>query len=247
MAEALKLSKSYIAQVETGAKEGGPKLLRSIEAMEKSPLPGEHFEKIKGHFSDLLKRLQKEDGWTADDIADVLQMPVAEAESLLNGSRTATSELWKRVEESFEKTRPRGDIMRDVKFEPLRYIPVISWAQAGQFVDFEELPTDWQDRIPTNVKDPKAVAVEIRGDSMEPYFRAGDRVILLPSQEPQNGDIVVAKFKNDGIALKLYHDKNEGRVVNLASYNTLYPPQDYERTASEWIIPCDSVVKKLRH
>lgn len=196
-----------------------------------------------------IKALKKAQGWTQDDLAERLGISKSHASKLESGITNPSDKLIKSIEvlEASPRYRSRGDIMHDVKFEPLRYIPVISWAQAGISVDFEELPKDWQDRIPTNVKDPKAVAVEIRGDSMEPYFRAGDRVILLPSQDPQNGDIVVAKFKDDGIALKLYHDKQDGRIVNLASYNTLYPPQDYDRDAFEWIYPCDSLVKKLRH
>ena len=141
----------------------------------------------------------------------------------------------------------RGDIMRDVPLTKPRYIPLVSWAHAGVSEAYEELPKSWQSWVATDVTDPHAVAIEVRGDSMEPQIREGYRVIIVPSQEPRNGDLVVVKFADDGVALKLYHERDGGRIVNLASYNTLYPPQDYRREDFQWIAPVEDVIIKVRH
>ncbi len=140
----------------------------------------------------------------------------------------------------------RNGVMRDAEIITLRYIPVVSWAHAGEAFSFEELPKHWQGRVATDVKDPKAFAVDVRGDSMEPQIREGDTVILLPSQEPRNGDIVVVKFKDDGIALKLYHESRDGLTIHLASLNPVYPPCDYHPDDFDKIVPVESVVKKIR-
>ena len=144
-------------------------------------------------------------------------------------------------------TTARADIMRDVPLTKPRYIPLVSWTHAGASEAYEELPKSWQSWVPTDVTDPHAVAIEVRGDSMEPQIREGYRVIIVPSQEPRNGDLVVVKFSDDGIALKLYHERNGGKIINLASYNTLYPPQDYKREDFQWIAPVEDVIIKVRH
>jgi len=144
--------------------------------------------------------------------------------------------------------KPALDIMRDVSLSALRYIPVLSWAEAGRIiVAFDEMPENYLDKMPTDVHDPLAMGIEIRGNSMEPIIFEGDRVICLPSQEPRNGDIVVAKLANDGIVLKLYHETDNGKTIHLASFNPLYPPKTYQRSELERIVPVDSVLKKVRH
>lgn len=201
-------------------------------------------------FSQRMKALRKKRGWNQMDLAKALGRSKSYIAQLETDVGTPSDKLAHSLElleaaPGYDRP-PRGDIMRDVQLIGLRYIPVVSWAHAGEAVAFEELPKSWQEQIPSDVKDPKAFAVEVRGDSMEPQIRDGDRVILLPSQEPRNGDIVVVKFKDDGIALKLYHESQDGKTVHLASYNTLYPPRDYPVEAFEKIVPVESVVKRIR-
>src|SRR5277367_6163304 len=41
----------------------------------------------------------------------------------------------------------------------LRNLPVLSWAQAGQATDFERIPYDWEEVVPSDVTDERAFAV----------------------------------------------------------------------------------------
>jgi phage repressor protein C with HTH and peptisase S24 domain len=122
-------------------------------------------------------------------------------------------------------------------------IPVISWASAGRAAQYEELPRDWQKFIVTSdVPDKDAFAVEIEGDSMEPKFQPGDCAIAMPTMEPRNGCLVIAKLRDDGVVFKIY--QAAGGVVHLSSYNPIYPTLKYSPEEFHWIFPVFAVNKK---
>jgi SOS-response transcriptional repressor LexA len=128
----------------------------------------------------------------------------------------------------------------------LRKLPVLSWAQAGQATDFDEIPRDWNDVIPSDVSDERAFGVRLRGDSMEPRFSDGDIAILLPSIAPTNGETVVANLKDEGILCKIMHVQLDKNLITLSSYNPAYPPLERHRDQFHWIFPVSSVIKQLR-
>jgi SOS-response transcriptional repressor LexA len=64
----------------------------------------------------------------------------------------------------------------------LQKVPVISWVRAGgwQNVDDQFHPGDADDWIHTTATShPKAFALIVRGDSMEPLFLEGETIIVL--------------------------------------------------------------------
>jgi SOS-response transcriptional repressor LexA len=74
---------------------------------------------------------------------------------------------------------------------------------------------------------PYTVALTIKGDSMEPEFRAGDVIIVDPAIEPQPGDFVVARNSEQEATFKKYRPRGtdaEGhRVFELVPLNDDYP------------------------
>jgi len=128
----------------------------------------------------------------------------------------------------------------------LRNLPVLSWTQAGQAVDFSEIPRDWDEVVPSGVSDEHAFGVRLRGDSMEPRFSDGDIAILLPSIAPTNGEIVVVNLKNQGVLCKIMHVHLEKSLIKLSSYNPAYPPMEYHRDEFHWIFTVESIIKPLR-
>jgi SOS-response transcriptional repressor LexA len=128
----------------------------------------------------------------------------------------------------------------------LRKVPILSWAQAGQAHDFEQIPSDWEESVPSDVSDERAFGVRLRGDSMEPKFSEGDIAILLPSTAPTNGETVVANIKNQGILCKIMHVQLDKNLVKLSSYNPAYPPTEYHRDEFHWIFPVAAIIKQLR-
>jgi SOS-response transcriptional repressor LexA len=127
----------------------------------------------------------------------------------------------------------------------LRNLPILSWAQAGQATDFEEIPRDWEEVVPSDVTDELAFGVRVRGDSMEPKISEGDIAILLPNTMPTNGEIVVANIRDQGVLCKIMHVQLDKNLVKLSSYNPAFPPTEYHRNEFHWIFPVAVIIKQL--
>jgi SOS-response transcriptional repressor LexA len=132
---------------------------------------------------------------------------------------------------------------------PVRYIPVLSWVQAGSAVDFEQIPDDWLDMIPipAGVTDRTPFAVQLRGDSMEPKYSDGDVAVVMPETPARNGDVVIANIEDEGCSCKIMTlVGGDPSQVKLTSYNPAYPPMEYRREQFRWIHPVHSVTKVVR-
>jgi SOS-response transcriptional repressor LexA len=179
----------------------------------------------------------------------------AEAAKLLNIDRAYLSQV--------ERGRPPGNALRtrflliekasSIKVNGnvaaaygLRNLPILSWAQAGEAIDFEQIPSDWDEVVPSDVADERSFGVRLRGDSMEPKFSEGDIAILLPSTAPTNGEIVVANIRDQGVLCKIMHVQLDKKLVKLSSYNPAYPPTEYHRDEFHWIFPVAAIIKQLR-
>jgi phage repressor protein C with HTH and peptisase S24 domain len=179
----------------------------------------------------------------------------AEAAKLLDIDRSYLSQV-ERVRSPGKSLRTRFELLEkssSVKVNGnaspaygLRNLPVLSWAQAGQAHDFEEIPSDWEEVVPSDVTDERAFAVRLRGDSMEPRFSDGDIAVLLPGIAPTNGETVVANLKNQGVLCKIMHVQLDKNLVKLSSYNPAYPPTEYHRDEFNWIFPVATIIKQLR-
>ena len=128
----------------------------------------------------------------------------------------------------------------------LRNLPVLSWAQAAQTADLNEIPADWEEVVPSDVSDNRAFGVRLRSDAMEPKFSDGDIAIVLPGSTATNGEIVMANLRNQGTLCRIMHVQLDKNLVKLSSYNLAYPPTEYHRDEFHWIIPVASIIKHLR-
>lgn len=128
----------------------------------------------------------------------------------------------------------------------LRRIPVISWRQAGDIAQFDQMPDEYEDSVPTDIRDEKAFAVRLRGDSMEPRIEDGDLAIVLPSVAPTNGEIVLANLRDQGACCKIMHVQHDKNLVTLTSYNPAFPPMQHSRDDFHWMFPIVQVIKNLR-
>lgn len=189
---------------------------------------------------DSLKHLQELSGKTQEEIAEELGIGRTYLSQLFNGRKPSVHLV--RAILDLEKKYASTHI-------DLFAIPVLSWAQAGVAVAYEELPKEWQRQIsiPVNCPDKKAFGIELRGDSMEPRFYEGDTVVVMPNVRPRTGCLVVARLKNDGVMFKRFFMDESGEKVELLSYNPLYPPMHYSIEDFSWIYPVFSVLKDLWH
>jgi phage repressor protein C with HTH and peptisase S24 domain len=145
--------------------------------------------------------------------------------------------------EKATSVKPNGNVAASYG---LRNLPILSWAQAGQAHDFEQLPSDWAETVPSDVTDEHAFGFRLRGDSMEPKLSEGDIAILLPSTAATNGEIVVANVRDQGVLCKIMHVQLDKNLIKLSSYNPAYPPTEYHRDEFHWIFPVAAIVKQLR-
>lgn len=111
-----------------------------------------------------------------------------------------------------------------------KQIPLISYVQAGNWTGAVDpfQPNDAHDWLMTDLDlSDNAFALEIKGDSMLPDYRPGDRVIIDPSVQPQPGDLVVAKNGEDEATFKKYRprgmDLHGNMVFELVPLNDDYP------------------------
>lgn len=125
---------------------------------------------------------------------------------------------------------------------------MVSWATAGLGGNFADLAEQIDEYLESDTKDPNAYALIIEGDSMQPDFRTGDRVIFEPNRPPHNGDVVVARLHDNGhVYFKLFHTFGaHADMVRLTSFNPAYPPLEYPRAAFRFLHPMHSMVRRFR-
>ena len=111
-----------------------------------------------------------------------------------------------------------------------RKVPLISYVQAGHWTGVVDSfqRNDAHDWLMTDLElSGSSFALEIKGDSMLPDFRPGDRVIIDPEVSPQPGDCVVAKNGDEEATFKKYRprgvDTNGNMVFELVPLNDDYP------------------------
>ena len=119
-----------------------------------------------------------------------------------------------------------------------RRIPVIGYAQAGAQGYFDDagypVGTGWDEVLFPHVGDPKAYALEISGDSMEPIYRDGDTIIISPDANIRRGDRVVVKTSGGEIMAKELL-RQSARKIELVSLNRAHPDRTLEAHDVAWI------------
>lgn len=125
-----------------------------------------------------------------------------------------------------------------VEGRPGRTVKLIGLAQAGNggYFDDAGFPVGggWDSIRFPGLEDEAVYALEITGDSMEPVFREGDRVIVAPGAQVRRGDRVVVKT-NDGEILAKTLGRATDTRVELISANPAYPVRETPRDQISWI------------
>ena len=116
--------------------------------------------------------------------------------------------------------------------------PLIGFAQAGRdgYFDDAGFPAGqgWEEVRFPGLGMETVYALQISGDSMEPAYRAGDRIIVAPGAEVKKGDRVVAKTTGGEVMAKVLERKNS-RTIALASLNPDYPVREFKPNEIAWI------------
>lgn len=122
-----------------------------------------------------------------------------------------------------------GKIGESIKTTPAnarfeQWVPKVSQMKAGAITDFEEFLQEAQEYRATTATDPKAIVLEVNGDSMEPEYRDGDEVTLVPSVDPVSGKAAFIRFKDGSATFKVWRRIGTGEKLELKALNPTYPP-----------------------
>lgn len=207
-----------------------------------------------------LKKLRKAHGWTLRELSERSGIAISTLGNFENGCTGISVPALLKLARLFQISLDQllfgsGEDGLDLNVRKPSLVPVISWARAGSAKDYSELSGQLDEVLPSECPDENAFALILDGDSMEPEFRAGDRVVFSPNTEPRNGDYVVARFRENadpvyslGVVFKKYKRVCKyGEKVLLQSLNPIYP--DLIKPADEFlfIYPAVSQMRYLRH
>ena len=114
-----------------------------------------------------------------------------------------------------------------------RAVPLIGLAQAGAQGYFDDagfpVGAGW-DEIPfPEVADEHAYALEITGESMQPVYRDGDRIIVSPAANVRRGDRVVVRTHAGEVMAKQLARQTAQRI-ELRSFNAAFEDRSFAVT-----------------
>jgi phage repressor protein C with HTH and peptisase S24 domain len=116
--------------------------------------------------------------------------------------------------------------------------PLLGFAKAGADGYFDEagVPTGdgWDEVRFPGLGSESVYALEISGDSMEPVYRHGDRIVVAPGAPVRRGDRVVLRTTAGEVMAKVLGKANS-RTVEVLSLNPDYPPRLIPRSEVAWI------------
>lgn len=175
-----------------------------------------------------LQELRKEKGWTQEKFAKKLSVSRSTVAMWESGKSSPDNSAILQIARIFNVSIdsllgncPTGETATGVK------IPVYGKVAAGipinaieDIIDYEEISADMANRG-------EYIALQIKGDSMEPKISNGDVVIVRLQQEASNGDIVIVLVNGDEATCKKIKITPEG--VMLISTNPAYEPMFYSK------------------
>lgn len=193
-------------------------------------------------YCERLKLALRQSGYTTQMLADALGISYQAAKKALDGKTKAftasnnqkaanllgVSAEWLATGESGQFVLDKSNV--STAQIGTKQIPLLSYVSAGHWTGAVDAfqPNDAHDWLVTDLElSDGAFALEIKGDSMLPEFRPGDRVIIDPDITPQPGDFVVAKNCDDEAMFKKYRprgmDASGNIIFELVPLNDDYP------------------------
>ena len=117
-------------------------------------------------------------------------------------------------------------------------VPLLGLAQAGSggFFDSAGFPAGqgWDEIALPSSGEAGIYALEVQGDSMEPLYREGDRIVVSPTEQVRRGDRVVVRTRDGEVMAKILA-RQTAKQIELHSLNPDYEPRLIDMGDVEWI------------
>ena len=152
-------------------------------------------------------------------------------------STESISKILEATEESFD-TFLAGATFLQMPAGAQRTVPLLGLAQAGTggFFDSAGFPAGqgWDEVALPSPGDSGIYALDVQGDSMQPLYREGDRIVVSPTEQVRRGDRVVVKTRDGEVMAKILA-RQSAKQIELHSLNPAYPPRTIEVADLEWV------------
>lgn len=117
-------------------------------------------------------------------------------------------------------------------------IPLLGLAQAGKggYFDDSGFPDGqgWDEIEFPGETGESVYALEVTGDSMEPLYREGDRLIISPNAQSRKGDRVVVKTVSGEVMAKILL-RQTAKTIELQSVNPDHENRVFNLQDVEWV------------
>lgn len=126
-----------------------------------------------------------------------------------------------------------GDNFKVVNKEPVRYVPLLNFVQAGEFCEYHDdaISNEFRPIFGEGYGE-NVYWVALEGDSMEPDFKSGELVLIDPDIQPNPADYVIAlKAGEKKVTFKMWRprgfdEKTGEEYSQLIPSNENYPVID---------------------
>jgi phage repressor protein C with HTH and peptisase S24 domain len=119
-----------------------------------------------------------------------------------------------------------------------RAVPLIGFAQAGTGGYFDDagfpVGRGWDEIAFPEVEDEHAYVLEVSGDSMQPAYRDGDRILVSPGAPIRRGDRVVVKTREGEVMAKELK-RRTAKLIELKSLNPEHEDRQFATSDIQWI------------
>lgn len=174
-----------------------------------------------------VKELRKAAGYTQEKLARILNVHQTAISQWESGRTTPDPEIAKELASVFRVSMEYLLGYSD-KPSPGNWIPVYGRVAAGIPIEAVENIIDQEEVSPEMLKDgAEYMALQIKGESMEPRIKEGDVVIIRCQPDVENGEIAVVIVNGDNATCKKIKKTADGIV--LLSLNPAFEPIYYTR------------------
>lgn len=154
-------------------------------------------------------------------------------------STESISKILEATGESFDSfLHGTGAYMQISPHESGQTVPLLGLAQAGSggFFDSAGFPAGqgWDEVALPSPGEAGIYALEVQGDSMEPLYREGDRIVVSPTEQVRRGDRVVVRTRDGEVMAKILA-RQSAKQIELHSLNPAYEPRLLDMADIEWI------------